>query len=173
MKNHVNRPGTMTTQPGTMKNHENWLGSRSRSWFETVWQSAHFSWQTDKTFLLYIDYHCHHLHHYHHRHSQGRSPDRLAAKQKASLASRRFAAFSPCDDISPCVTCWTFLFDLIFILQCVDISWHIGYILLMCVSNAGTQPSKSFRLMCHVPPKHKQFQNENTHSFFQSKRHWI
>ena len=43
MKNHENRPGTMTTQPGTMKNHENRPGSRSKSLFETVWQSAHFS----------------------------------------------------------------------------------------------------------------------------------
>ena len=43
MKNHENRPGTMTTQPGTMKNHENQPGSRSRSLFETVGQSAHFS----------------------------------------------------------------------------------------------------------------------------------
>ena len=54
MKNHENGPGTMTTQPGTMKNHENQPGSRSRSLFETVGQSAHFSWQTDKQNLPII-----------------------------------------------------------------------------------------------------------------------
>ena len=63
MKNHENRPGTMNNQPGTMNTHENRPGNRSTSWFETVGQSAHFSWQTDKQNLPII-------YRYHHRHYQ-------------------------------------------------------------------------------------------------------
>ena len=57
----------MTIQPGTTKNHENRPGSRS--WFETVGQSDHFSWQTHRQNLPII-YRCgvnfpQHYHHFH------------------------------------------------------------------------------------------------------------
>ena len=54
MNNHENRPGTMKTQPGTMKNHENRPGTMKNRPGETVWQSDHFSWQTDKQNLPII-----------------------------------------------------------------------------------------------------------------------
>ena len=48
MKNHENRPGTMNSQPGTMNTHENRPG--------TINKQKRYR-QTNRTFLLYIDYH--------------------------------------------------------------------------------------------------------------------
>ena len=48
-KNHENRPGTINNQPETMNTHENRPG--------TINKQKRYR-QTNRTFLLYIDFHC-------------------------------------------------------------------------------------------------------------------